>query len=129
MFGGTDVSTGVAFSGTMTAPAGSTVVTPLTTLVAAIAASTGGDLAAAQVAVALAFGLDSSIDLQTYDPVPAAIAGDADATAVLSAAIQVQSTVSQVSAVTGSATDVFAAIATAITSSGGGRSISVTPRP
>src|SRR5262249_31740463 len=58
MFGGTDVSTGLAFQGVLSAPEGSTVVTPLTTLVAEIAASNGGDLAAAQDAVATAFGFD-----------------------------------------------------------------------
>ena len=36
MFGGTDISTGHAFEGVMRAPEGSTVVTPLTTLVAAL---------------------------------------------------------------------------------------------
>ena len=43
MFGGTDVSTGLAFKGTLKAPMGSTVVTPLTTLVAELAATNGGD--------------------------------------------------------------------------------------
>ena len=79
MFGGTDVSTGLAFDGVMTAPAGSTVVTPLTTLVVQLAATMS--LAAAQDAVAAAFGLDTSIDLQTFDPVPAAVIGNAAALA------------------------------------------------
>jgi Ca2+-binding RTX toxin-like protein len=117
MFGGTDVSTGLDFHGIMKAPAGSTVVTPLTTLVTALISPTV-DAAAAQNAIAAAFGLDPNIDLQNFDPVPAAIAGDpvaqAAATAVLSAAIQVQSTVSQISAVAGSETTVMAAIANTI---------------
>src|SRR5207253_297624 len=114
MFGGTDVSTGLAFTGTMKAPEGSSVVTPLTTLVsalqsAALAADPDHPLSAAdaQDKVAAAFGFDAEIDLQTYDPVPGAIAGNETATAVLSAAIQVQSTVSQVSAVAGASADVM----------------------
>jgi Ca2+-binding RTX toxin-like protein len=120
MFGGTDVSTGVAFAGVMKAPEGSTVVTPLTTLVSALVASTGQTAAQAQDAVAAAFGFNSNIDLQTYDPVPAAIGGDPTATAVLSAAIQVQSTVSQMAAVAGASANVVGAIATAITAASGG---------
>ncbi|MBX9774702.1 MAG: cadherin-like domain-containing protein [Xanthobacteraceae bacterium] len=116
MFGGTDVSTGLAFTGTMQAPGGSTVVTPLTTLVAALVAG-GATVEDAEDAVAAAFGLDSSIDLQTYDPVPEAAAGDQLAIQVLAAAIQVQSTVNQLSAVDG--TDVFGAIADAITAANG----------
>jgi Ca2+-binding RTX toxin-like protein len=113
MFGGTDVSTNVAFQGTMRAPGGSTVVTPLTTLVAVLVAA-GANVEDAENAVAAAFGLDTDIDLQTFDPVPDAAAGDPDATQILAAAIQVQNTVTQVSAaVGGSAEDVFAAIAAA----------------
>jgi Ca2+-binding RTX toxin-like protein len=119
MFGGTDVSTGLAFQGVLTAPEDSTVVTPLTTLVTQIAASNGGDLAAAQVAVATAFGFDSSIDLQTFDAVSAALSNDPNATAVLSAAIQVQSTVVQISAVGGTTDGVYSAIVDAITASHG----------
>jgi Ca2+-binding RTX toxin-like protein len=118
-FGGTDVSTGLAFDGVLRAPEGSTVITPLTTLVAELAATLGG-VEAAEDAVAAAFGFDASIDLQTYDPVPAAVAGDATATAVLSAAIQVQSIVAQISAVAGAGADVFGAIADAIDAAGGG---------
>jgi Ca2+-binding RTX toxin-like protein len=120
MFGGTDVSTGLAFGGVMTAPAGSTVVTPLTTLVATLAATVNGDVVAAQDLVAAAFGFDSGIDLQTFDPVPAAISGNATALTILSAAIQVQSTITQISTVAGTGSDVIAAIADAITAANGG---------
>ncbi len=118
MFGGTDVSTGLAFDGVLKAPEGSTVVTPLTTLVAELAA-TLGSVEAAQDAVAAAFGLDTNIDLQTFDPVPLAVAGDANATAVLSAAIQVQSTITQVAAVGVSGDSVITAIAAAISDANG----------
>jgi VCBS repeat-containing protein len=120
--GGTDVSTGLAFDGVLKAPAGSTVITPLTTLISALLPTYAGDIQQASSAVATALGLDHSINLQTFDPVPGAVAGDAAATAVLSAAIQVQSTVVQLSAAVGGAdpslatsAGVFAAIANAIT--------------
>ena len=126
MVGGTDVSTGLAFLGTLSAPSGSTVITPLTTLVAALVASANPDqndpvavqaaVDAAQAAIASAFGLDPSIDLQTFDPVVAAAAGDANATDVLSAGIQVQTTIAQISAAGGSATS-QAAVVSAVASS------------
>ncbi|MEZ0054835.1 VCBS repeat-containing protein [Bradyrhizobium elkanii] len=117
--GGTDVSTGLQFTGTLKAPEGSSVITPLTTLIASLVestASSGTPLTAAEAAVAVktAFNIDLSIDLTTFDPVPLAAQSDATATAVLSAAIQVQATVTQVSAVGASATSVFSAIGTAI---------------
>jgi VCBS repeat-containing protein len=123
--GGTDVSTGLAFNGVLRAPAGSTVITPLTTLIAALVPNNANqsqiDAASDQVAAAL--GLDTNINLQTFDPVPGVIAGNNPAaTAVLSAAIQVESTVVQLSAAVGGANPspatsagVFAAIANAIT--------------
>ena len=120
MTGGTDISTGLAFAGTLKAPEGSTVVTPLTTLVTSVIASAalaGTTVTATDAAaqVATAFGIDpTKIDLNNFDPVPAAVSGDADATAVLSAGVQVQSTVAQMSAVGVSSTDVVAAIADAI---------------
>ena len=115
MSGGTDVSTGLPFEGVLTAPAGSTVMTPLTTLVVLQPASMEGStpeekLAAAQNAVTAAFNLNPSIDLQTFNPVPLALSGDSDAIEVLSAAIQVQNMVTQISAV-GASVDVFTAIA------------------
>ena len=118
MSGGTDISTGLAFSGTLKAPEGSTVVTPLTTLITTIAA-TGVSTADATNQVATAFGIDPThIDITTFDPVPAAVSGDTAATAVLSAGVQVQSTIAQMSAVGVSSTDVVAAIADAIANPG-----------
>src|SRR5205814_8382029 len=68
MVGGTDVSTGLPFLGTLTAPSDSTVITPLTTLVVALAASSDpADVPIAPAQVAAAFGLDPSINLQSYD--------------------------------------------------------------
>ena len=87
--GGVDVATGQAFIGVLRAPAGSTVVTPLTTLVAA-------GLTPAQVSAA--FGLDPAIDLLHFDPIPAVLAGSAAAAQVLAAGTQVQNTLAQASA-------------------------------
>jgi VCBS repeat-containing protein len=122
--GGTDLSTGLAITGVLKAPAGSTVITPLTTLITALVDSTANDptplsAADAESAIKTAFGLSAGIDLKTFDPVEAVVNGTdataiAAATAVLSAAIQVQSTVAQVSAVGGSPDAVVAAIAEVI---------------
>ena len=66
-FGGIDISTGLAHTGVLKAPAGSTVINPLTTLVAAIAAS-GGTVAEAQAQVVAKLGLATGTDLSNYDP-------------------------------------------------------------
>ncbi|TQF32037.1 VCBS domain-containing protein [Bradyrhizobium sp. UNPA324] len=122
--GGTDLSTGLAITGVLKAPAGSTVITPLTTLITALVDSTANDptplsAADAESAIKTAFGLSAGIDLKTFDPVEAVVNGTdataiAAATTVLSAAIQVQSTIAQVSAVGGSPDAVVAAIAEVI---------------
>jgi len=68
--GGTiDISTGLPFTGSFSAPSGSTVINPLTTLLVAA----GGDTDS----VLTALGLDPAIiniDLTTYDPLAAASA-------------------------------------------------------
>jgi VCBS repeat-containing protein len=124
MFGGVDISTNLSFEGVLTAPEGSTVVTPLTTLIMAIVNNSPIPISTADAAsqIAAAFGLDPTKDLTTFDPVSAAVSGGdaatiAAATAILSAGIQVQSTVAQISAVGGSVDAVFSAIADAITTS------------
>ena len=73
MTGGTDVSTGLAFTGTLKAPEGSTVVTPLTTLITSLAVG-GVSAADATLQVAAAFHLEG-VELTTFDPVPTAIGG------------------------------------------------------
>ncbi|MEY3042522.1 MAG: hypothetical protein RLZZ174_1604, partial [Pseudomonadota bacterium] len=97
--GGVDISTGQNFTGTLEAPAGATVVTPLTTLVQSLVAS-GDSLAEALATVQTAFGLPDALAASTgdqsllnFDPVAAASGDDADAaavgTAVAKAGIQV----------------------------------------
>jgi T5SS/PEP-CTERM-associated repeat protein len=122
MYGGTDSATGLAFTGVMTAPTGSTQVTPLTTLVQSVAAATGGSVADASATVATALGLDPTVNLTTLDTVAATYAGNSSA---FVAASSVLNTVSMVaSAVTGAtgananfstaATNAFSALASQI---------------
>jgi hypothetical protein len=74
-FGGTDVSTGLAFKGQLEAPSGSTVIDPLTTLISGLQAA-GLTLASAEQKVLAAFGLPSATDLTTLDPIAGANGGD-----------------------------------------------------
>ncbi len=119
--GGIDVSTGLQFEGVLRAPGGSTVITPLTTLVEALlSADSELDVAEANLAVATALGI-SEVDFTNFDPVPLATSGDADATAILAAAIQVQATITQIAAAVGgddAVSDVASALAQVISNSG-----------
>ena len=69
-----DASTGLEFKGQLEAPIGSTVVTPLTTLINKLVES-GEDLVVAQSKVKSAFGITSEEDLTTLDPIAAALSG------------------------------------------------------
>ncbi|WP_336951649.1 Ig-like domain-containing protein [Sphingobium aromaticivastans] len=91
-----DISTGIAFTGKLSAPDGSSVVTPLTTIVAALA-GTGANatqIASAEAQVKAALGLDASLNLASYDPI-AVVAGSTDA-AALANAVAVQKAAIQV---------------------------------
>ncbi|MFO7629673.1 MAG: VCBS domain-containing protein, partial [Prochlorococcaceae cyanobacterium] len=66
--GGTDVSTGLAFSGTLLAPLGAAVITPLTTLVVALMDAGAGSLAEAEALLKKALGLPQEVDLLRFDP-------------------------------------------------------------
>jgi hypothetical protein len=76
-FGGTDISTGLAFKGQLESPSGSTVIDPLTTLIVGLQASAGLTVAAAEQKVLAAVGLPSGTDLTTLDPIAGAKGGDA----------------------------------------------------
>jgi VCBS repeat-containing protein len=116
-FGGTDISTGLSFQGQLSAPAGSSAITPLTTLL-----TTVGD----QSKIAAALNLPSGIDLTTFDPIAATKAGDPNGAAVYTAGAKVYDTVAMIaSALAGAgenfstaAHDAFAGIAAAIVGSG-----------
>jgi len=89
--GGTDVSTGLPFAGSLTAPAGSTVINPLTTVVTAVieaslgsappadAAALASVVATATSKVAAGLGLSTTVNLTTFDP----LAPTADQTVAL----------------------------------------------
>ncbi|MFM6209280.1 MAG: calcium-binding protein, partial [Planktothrix sp.] len=95
--GGTDAITGQAFTGILKAIPGSTMVTPLTTLVASLV-DTGLTPEEAQTQVKTSLGLPSTIDLATFDPIAAAQAGSSEALAVLAAQVAVQTSMTQLSA-------------------------------
>lgn len=67
MQGGFDIGTGKAFEGTFSAPSGSTVINPLTTIVQAMVAS-GRTVTEAQNIIKATLGLPD-VDLTTYDPI------------------------------------------------------------
>lgn len=66
MTGGVDIGTGEVFTGTFTAPKGSKVVNPLTTVLESIV-KTGKTLAEAETELKQSLGLPD-VDLTTYDP-------------------------------------------------------------
>ncbi|MEQ8367520.1 MAG: Ig-like domain-containing protein, partial [Roseicyclus sp.] len=122
--GGVDISTGEAFTGTLKAPAGSTVVTPLTTLVQAVIASdtTGTPPTAAEAAASVASSLGLSGDLLNDDPAALAEEGDLSQ---LQAAAKIAAVVNLVSASApsdpdGAADAVLAALAEDLTDGEGG---------
>ncbi|MDP1786092.1 calcium-binding protein [Nitrosomonas sp.] len=67
--GGIDISTGVAFTGSMTAPPGSTVITPLTTLIDKLTQNSGMTVADATAKVLASLGLSPDVDLLHFDPI------------------------------------------------------------
>lgn len=99
--GGIDVSTGLPFLGQLRAPAGSTVVTPLTTLVVVLM-ELGLSQQDAAARIVDGLGLVNVGDLTDFDPIAAALSGDpsqsANGIGAQSAAVQVQNTVQQIAA-------------------------------
>ena len=92
MTGGIDVATGLAFEGMLKAPEGSGIITPLTTLVQALADG-GMDVTAAHAAVLDGLGLAPAIDLLSLDAIAATLLEDAEAAAVQAASTQVLNSV------------------------------------
>jgi hypothetical protein len=77
--GGTDISTGLANKLVLKAPAGSTVVNPITSLIQSLVDS-GSSLATATASIGNALGIDTTkVDLNTFDPV--AVANNPNASA------------------------------------------------
>ncbi|WP_208867935.1 matrixin family metalloprotease, partial [Mesorhizobium delmotii] len=118
-FGGNNNSTDLPFKGQLSAPAGYSVITPLTTLIARLQAE--GVLAPEQKVLA-SLDLSSTIDLSSLDPIAAAKAGDNAGGLAEVAAAKVYDTVSLIGAALSGAggelgaglKDAFSAIAEAI---------------
>ena len=70
LLGGTDIGTGLPFTGSLKAPAGSEVITPLTSAVQALVES-GSSAVDAEATVQTALGITADIDLLTFDPLAA----------------------------------------------------------
>ena len=96
LVGGTDVITGQAFTSTLKATVGSTVVTPLTNLLTQLVA-TGLTTEQAETQLETALGLPASVDLTTFDPLDAAQTGSADGLKILGAQVAIQTLVTQLS--------------------------------
>jgi hypothetical protein len=86
--GGVDASTGLKFAGTLTAPDGATVVTPVTTMIQAIAGNgaSAADVQKATEKVLAALGVSAGYNILNSDPVALAKSSDpAGAAAAVSA--------------------------------------------
>nr|WP_019367394.1 DUF4214 domain-containing protein [Pseudomonas luteola] len=106
-FGGTDISTGLANAGVFKAPAGSTVVNPLTTLVAELAGGNEASaIAAAQIKVLAALNLPSDFNLTQADPLATALS-DTSTAEQKADALQVQATSIQVANLISAVTQMF----------------------
>ncbi|MEN9316354.1 MAG: hypothetical protein RIS35_2747, partial [Pseudomonadota bacterium] len=86
--GGVNIDTGLPNRLTLIAPAGGTLISPLTTAVEHVQDLSGRSTSEARMLVARVLGLDPGIDLLEYDPLAQA-PGDPAALAVQKAAVQV----------------------------------------
>lgn len=98
--GGTDLATGLPLTLPLTAPPGSEVISPLSTLVEALVRPGGlTSVAEAETAIRASLSLPEGISLTHFDPLAGVAAGDdARATELLRANSQVQDTVVQLTA-------------------------------
>src|SRR5262249_17141012 len=96
-----DTATGLLFTGTLKAAPGSTVLSPLTTLIAEVAAQPGFNVATAtqQVVTSLGLVLPPGVDPNTFDPIAAAASttgtDQAVGAALFAAGVQVYNTIVQ----------------------------------
>lgn len=91
LFGGTDIVTALPFEGILTAPAGSRVVSALSTLTVAMQAN-GQSQADAEAALRSSFGLDPYYDFLNEDSVVGVLNDDSAANDAYGAILQVQNT-------------------------------------
>lgn len=91
--GGTDIATGLPLTSQLTAPPGSTVVSPVTSLLAEILKQNAGlSLADARAQLQTSLGISSTLDVTQYDPFAGAAANDPASTSVLAASAKIQNT-------------------------------------
>ena len=116
LIGGVDTSTGLQFRGMLQAPNGYSVITPLSTLVAAQLPqnATSADLQTAEqmVLTSLGVSLSAGQSLATLDPVAGALAGDPSASAAFLANAKIADTVTMLGAALSGATGASAQAAT-----------------
>ncbi len=108
--GGTDVATGLPFTQTLTAPAGSLTITPLTTLVQKIEAINGGNLVNAKRQVNAEFGLAADTEMTALDSLRSAAAGSSNGAAANIAGVIVAKTVA-LATTAGATGDLYAKLA------------------
>ncbi|MCG8511757.1 MAG: VCBS domain-containing protein, partial [Rhodospirillales bacterium] len=115
MTGGTDVSTQLAFEGVLVAPEGSSVITPLTSIIAKMVGNGASNADDAQTKMAAATGITGSLSsalngsgassLLHFDPVEQTVDGVSGAIDVLAIGIQVQNSIDIISSALVGATD------------------------
>jgi hypothetical protein len=97
--GGTDLLTGKAFTGVLSAPQGATLVTPISTLVESLVSQgLATDLFAATSQVQTALGIPATVNALTFDPL-ASLSSTTDSTANKQAALSLLSVQQQVATV------------------------------
>ncbi len=79
-FGGIDISTGIALEGSLTAPPGSTVITPLTTLIDVMSEPDHSAVTANNAKLLNGIGITANVNLLHYDPINEAIRASDDVT-------------------------------------------------
>ena len=113
--GGSDRSTGLPFTQTYTAPAGSLSVTALSTLVQKVMASTGGTLGDAVARVSVALGLPVNTDITALNPITGVLNGAASQKALIADAV-VNNTLALAKAAGAAYGDLYKQLALQITS-------------
>lgn len=97
VYGGTDLLTGNAFKGELSASAGSTMVNPMTTLIEFMVSSgLAGTVLDATTALKSALGLPSGINLLSYNPL-SVLASNTSSAAEKAVALSVQAKAQQIS--------------------------------
>lgn len=93
LIGGTDIATGFPLTSPLTAPPGSTVVNPVTSLLTEILKQNAGlSLPQALSQVQSALGIPSTLDVTQYDPFAGAATNDPASISVLAASAKIQNT-------------------------------------